>query len=187
MKEKVFYDKLTVSKGPEDGMSFTITSTPVLIGRDPACLVNLQFDVTLQPEHARISLGRGGYRVRRVTAAPVYVDGARAGHIRSRRLDNGKVLRVGYTDLVLSCAEGGHAATGAPSWNESDAAWAFRAIFGSLRRLAGAAFIALKYVLRFMREHWVWSLVLLAVLAYVAIAPLRDFVNAWFNRIRDEF
>jgi hypothetical protein len=187
MTERAFFDTLTVSKGPEDGVQFPITSTPVLVGRDPACLVNLQFDVTIQPEHARIALGRGGYRVRRVTGAPVHVDGAGAGRIRSRVLRPGQSLRVGYTDLVLRCAEGGHAATGSVSWSESDVAWALRAVTGTGRNIAELAAAHMVKATRTAAVNWRWTLVLAAIIAYAAIEPLRDYVNGWLSHIRDRF
>lgn len=184
MTERIYFDTLTVSSGPEDGMKFNITSTPVLVGRSPDCLINLQLDVTIQPEHAAIELGNGGYRVRRLTGAPVLVDGRRAGRIRSRSLNHGSVLRIGYTDFVMQYAEGGHAATGSPAWGEHDVAWALRSVLGVARGAAAFCFARAKNLARFAAAHWFWSLAILAAIAYVTLPPVREWAHHWVTQLR---
>lgn len=184
MKQTIYFDTLTVSKGPEDGMSFSITSTPVFVGRDPSCLVNLQFDVTIQPEHARLAVGSGGYRVRRLTGAAVTVNGARAGRILSRTLKNGQVLRVGYTELVLNCAPDGHAATNAAPFTESDAVWAIRAALRACGHIALFGLDQAKKAARTAAVHWFWSLLALAGIAFFLIEPLREATIEFLTKLR---
>lgn len=164
-----YHDTFTVTKGPEDGARFVLTESPVLIGRDSQCVVNLQLDVTVQPQHARATPDNGAYRIRRLTAAPVHVNGKRVGHVRSKRLAAGGILRVGYTELILSCAPNGLATQSGSGFAESDAAWAIRGLGSQTAAL-------MKQLLRggivaggFLARHWV--LTLLAVIVLIFLQP----------------
>lgn len=185
MKISEVHDTLTVTKGPEDGSEFALTTSPVFIGKDSSCFVFLQFDVNVQPIHARASVTRHGYRIRSAEGAPVYVADRRAGMIRSRTLRPGQILRVGYTDLVLGCALEGQAATSSDRWTESDFVWLGRAgvsrIVSLGRVLRGLAGRLLKFAL----EHWLITTILALILLYFFVPQVQEWVDGRVQYVRE--
>lgn len=179
-----YHDTLTVTNGPEDGARFVLTESPILIGRDSQCIVNLQLDVTVQPEHARATADKGGFRVRRLTVSPVYVNGKRVGHIRSSKLESGGIIRVGYTELALSCAPNGLAARAKSRITDTDAAWALRTI-GSLftgfsKQILRGGRVAGRYVV----QHWFLTLAVIVVV--IMLQPdLRATALGVLRRLRE--
>lgn len=189
MKISEVHDTLTVTKGPEDGSEFALTTSPVFIGKDSSCLVLLQFDVNVRPIHARASVAKNGYRIRSAEGAPVYVADRRAGMIRSRTLRPGQVIRVGYTELVLGCAPEGLAATSSERWTESDIAWLGRAGISRIaalgRLLKGLAGRLLGGLLKIALEHWIISSVLLVAVLYLFVPQVREWMVAGVQYLRD--
>ncbi len=100
-------DSLTVINGPEDGAEFPIVRTPVAIGQNPGCSVQIRLDRSVQPVHVSLNTVSSGYRIRSASNAPVHVNGKRAGKVRSRIARSGDVIRIGHTELVLECAPDG--------------------------------------------------------------------------------
>lgn len=185
MKISEVHDTLTVTKGPEDGSEFVLTTSPVFIGKDSSCLVFLQFDVTVRPIHARASVAKNGYRIRSAEGAPVYVADRRAGMIRSRTLRPGQVVRVGYTELVLGCAPEGLAATSAERWTESDFAWLGRAGLSRIVSLGRLLKVLAGRLLKFTLEHWLITTVLALILVYFFVPQVREWVGGRLQYIRD--
>ena len=189
MKISEVHDTLTVTKGPEDGSEFVLTTSPVFIGKDSSCLVFIQFDVNVRPIHARASVIRNGYRIRSAEGAPVYVANRRAGMIRSRTLRPGQVVRVGYTELVLGCAPEGIAATASERWGESDLAWLGRAgisriaALGRLLKHLGVRLLG--GLLKVAREHWIIATVLLVALLYFFVPQVRERIITGVQYLRD--
>ena len=177
MKNAGHPDYLVVVNGPEDGAEFPIARSPVYIGRDPQCAINLRLDNAIEPYHARITVVSDGYRVRSIGSAPVFVGKARVGILYSRILRDGELLQVGNTLLALECSPDclANRSHGLPS--ESDAAWllrqtgevAVRATRRSARFLASA--------FRETTHHWKFFGLLALVIVYIAYAPFRDGVN----------
>lgn len=185
MKIADFHDTLTVRKGPEDGSEFAITSSPVYIGTDSTCLVQIQFDVTVRPIHARASASRNGYVIRSAEGAPVYVNGRQAGIVRSRRLRPGEVVKVGHTELVLQCATDGLTASASGSWTESDLRWAARSFTMKLLSIVRLVKSLARKILKFALAKWKIAAIVILILAYALIAPLRAFIYEKFNYVRD--
>ena len=71
----------------------------------------------------------------------VFVDGKRAGTVRSRMLRDGGMVRVGHTVLVLDCAADGLASRSWGVGSESDLLWAGRqgvkSLYGAFRWMVG--------------------------------------------------
>jgi len=125
-------DMLEVVNGPEDGIQFPITRSPVVVGTDPNCAVHLQVDPDIGSQHARVTVVSKGYRIRQLSAGPPSVNGKRVGRFHSRTLRSGEVLRIGNTDLMLQCAPDGLASRSVGVPMESDAAYALGALLGKL-------------------------------------------------------
>lgn len=122
-------DRFEVVNGPEDGTEFQITRTPFDIGTDAGCGIALRLDQDVRRIHARVTVVAEGYRVRRVGNGPVWVNGRRAGYVRSRIVRDGGVVRVGATDLYFAAAPEGLASRSYGMPHENDLGWALR-IFG---------------------------------------------------------
>lgn len=119
-------DQFEVINGPEDGVTFPLTRTPVDIGADPSCSVYLGTDMDIRPRHARVTVVADGYRIRGLDEPRVRVDGKRAGMVRSRVVRQGGVIQVGNTELCLRCAPDGLASRSRGLPTESDVGWAMK-------------------------------------------------------------
>lgn len=153
-----YADVFEVINGPEDGMEFPISRTPVDIGRDPGCGIHVGFDPDLKPFHARVTVVSEGYRIRRLAGSPVYVNGKRVGMIRSRIVRHGGFLLVGNTELAVRCVADGLASRSMGLPSESDIGWL-------LRILARGAARTLWWMMRLLRAltgRLFWWLLLLA-------------------------
>lgn len=126
MKSQLPSDILELMNGPEDGTEFPLTRSPVDIGSAGECAVNIRFDPGIRPRHARLSVVSEGYRVRQVDGKKVYVNGKRAGRIRSRILRAGGVLQVSGSEFFLHCAEDGLASRSHGLSAENDFLWILR-------------------------------------------------------------
>ncbi len=71
-------DRFEIVNGPEDGMAFPVTRSPIAIGVDPGCNVQVRLDADVVRVHARAMAVAEGYRIRRTGPKPVWVDGKRA-------------------------------------------------------------------------------------------------------------
>lgn len=180
MKEAGTTDTLTVVNGPEDGTEFPLSRAPFMIGRGAACAVNLRLDGSVEQVHARATSASDGYRVRGTTSAPVFVDGKRAGIVRSRILREGGYLKVGHTELVLECSGDGLASRSGGLVSESDVAWALRKGIGGLARLLAKVSVRVP-ILVFRR----WKLILLAalILLYLFVPSFRGLSLAFASNI----
>ncbi len=173
-------DRFEVVNGPEDGAVFSLTRSPFDVGSDPGCAVHLQFDQTVRPIHARATVVSDGYRIRRLKGWPVFVNGKRAGAVRSRVVRHGDIVQVGGTQLCLQCAPGGLAGRSHGMVHESDLGWALRLCFASvtgalgkmarlLRRMLGKTFVLALVVagvlvlVGFFRPWWVSNAIGMAV------------------------
>jgi hypothetical protein len=94
-------DALEVLNGPEDGAVLPLRGGVAEAGSGGDCLVQLRLDPNIRPRHARLIGTRDGYVVRALERGTVRVDGARVGHLRSRKLRAGHILRLGNSELYL--------------------------------------------------------------------------------------
>jgi len=121
-------DHFEVINGPEDGSEFVITRTPFEIGSDPGCTVCSRFDSQMKMYHARVTAVSKGYSIRSLAGGGVWVNGKRAGRIRSRVLRAKDHLRVGSTEFVVHLAEGGLASRSYGMRMESDFVYALKGL-----------------------------------------------------------
>ena len=148
MSLSTLVDRFEIVNGPEDGTEYPITRTPVDVGMDPQCAVNVRLDSKMASKHAHVTVVAEGYRVRALGSGKVWVNGKRTGTFRSRIVRNGGVLRTGVTELCLVTAADGLASRSRGLATESDLVWAlnfltrqfslvFRVLWRSLRYLSG--------------------------------------------------
>ena len=158
---------LEIINGPEDGTEFPINRAPVIAGSDQSCGVNVRLDETVQRVHARLTAVGDGYRVRKIRAGHLSVDGKAAGMIRSRVLREGGVLRIGNTELYLRCAPDGLAKRSRGLPTENDLVWC-------LRLLAGKTWRALRWLGSFSRgRSRFWRFLLIAFVVAMVAGYLR--------------
>ncbi len=127
-------DRFEIINGPEDGVSFSISRTPLDIGADPQCGIFINFDPFVRAVHARATVVSGGYRIRALSADPVYVNGERSGMVLARVAHSGDVVRIGNTSLVLMCVPDGLAERSVGVPMESNLAWLARLMMHGLFR-----------------------------------------------------
>lgn len=151
MKPAGYPDCLVVINGPEDGAEFPIVRAPFTVGSDRTCGATVVLDTGVRAFHALVSVVSDGYRVRRLENAPVYVNGKRAGMIRSRVVRSGGTVQVGQTLFALECAPDGLASRSRGLVTESDLAWFLRFVGRKLAALIRGAFsIAVAILGRFL-------------------------------------
>ena len=119
-------DSLTIINGPEDGVVFPIHRTPFNIGTSGDCAVFLNFDQNVMRVHALATVVSGGYRVRSISGAPVFINEKRSGMVWARIARSGDILRLGDTSLCLVCAPDGLASRSIGIPTESNVAWLIR-------------------------------------------------------------
>ena len=107
-------------------------------GRRLACRV-LHGEVSVQPVHARASVAAGGYRIRRMAEAPVYVNGKRTGTLLSRVVRPGGYVQVGQTVMCLECGPEGIVNRSHGAVMENDLMWVVRhgsrSLFTTVKKL----------------------------------------------------
>ncbi len=175
-------DLLEIVNGPEDGAAFPITRTPAAIGASVDCAVFITFDKSVQPLHARLSVVSGGYRVRAVSSAPVYVNKKRSGAIWARVARPGDIVRVGDTKLCLACAPDGLAKRSIGMPTEGNIAWLFRALFRVFGKGLGLLYRPLYFLLTRVNRLALAVLVALVVLALFRpgyLQLLATFIGNW--------
>jgi len=163
-------DGFHVLNGPEDGTFFPVVRVPMYVGSDPGCAVRISLDDSVSARHALVTVVSDGYRVRRLDTEPVYVDGKRAGMLRSRIVRTGGQIQVGQTLLCLECAEDGLARRSRGIVSESDLGWLVRLTL----RLAGRAVRGLaRFVLRlFGRVLTSWLAVIACIFLILLLSPM---------------
>lgn len=181
--EHGYADGLAVINGPEDGAEFALTRSPITIGQAADCAVVVRLDNTIQDHHATASAVAGGYRIRFLTGAPVYVGGKRTGSVRSRVLRPGEVLRVGYTEFVLECAPGGLASRSRGLTVEGDAIWLARKLIGAVTGLIGSLFSLVFSMLRGIQRRWKWIAFPGFLFLFWFAPPFRNFVYRLINTV----
>lgn len=131
-------DRFVIVNGPEDGTEFSIVRSPFHIGSDPACTVNVRLDSAVHEHHALVTAVSDGYRIRCLRAGAVYVDGKRAGAIRSRIARAGALVQIGQTLLHVDCVADGLASRSHGIISENDVVWAVRqTVTGGYRAVTG--------------------------------------------------
>ena len=171
-------DRLEVVNGPEDGLVFPITRTPLTIGAGADCAVFLNFDCEVRPMHARATVVSGGYRIRGISGAPVFVNGKRSGMVWARIARSGDIIRIGDTSLCLVCVADGLAGRSIGIPTESNFVWLLRFLVQTLgRTLLLLPRLCFKAVSRINRVLLV-TLVLLLLLALSIPGPFQNiFLN----------
>ena len=172
---------LVIINGPEDGAEFPLVRTPVYIGHGPDCQAHVRLDTAIQPRHAMVTAVSDGYRVRAAGGPGVFVDGKRAGYIRSRILRPGGRLQVGHTQFTVQLAPDGLAKRSRGLRFENDFVWAVRQGFTGLARTAGRSVAyffdrAADWLTRW--KVWLAGLTIL----YLFWPPFHRTVNAGFYR-----
>ena len=177
MRGAGFPDYLVVVNGPEDGAEFPIARTPVYIGKDPQCAINLRLDNSIEAYHARITVVSDGYRVRSIGGASVFVNGKRVGVLVSHILRDGQLLQVGNTLMALECAPDGLATRSHGMASESDLAWLLRQSGDFAARATRRTLRFTSNAFREATHHWKFFTLLGAVVAYAVYAPFRNSIN----------
>ncbi|MBI4558426.1 MAG: hypothetical protein HY706_12665 [Candidatus Hydrogenedentes bacterium] len=141
MRTAGYADCFIVVNGPEDGTEHPIVRTPLYLGQDSTCAVQIRLDTSIQGLSALVTAVSEGYRVRRMDMTPIFVDGKRAGRFRSRIVRSGGYVQVGNTLLCMECVPDGLASRSHGIVSESDVGWLFqhfvRRFFGLFRALLG--------------------------------------------------
>ena len=166
-------DRLEIVNGPEDGTEFVITRAPFDLGSDMGCVVNARLDEEMKLYHARASVVSKGYCVRSLAGAPVWVNGKRAGRIRSRVARHHDIVRLGRTEFMVLLADGGLASRSYGLPAESDASYALR--------ILGRFFLGtLRFGTGLLSNGKIRTLVILAVLLAIASA-VSPVVRYWVH------
>lgn len=172
-------DHFEIVNGPEDGTRFPIGRTPVDMGGDGSCGIFIALDNDVKRFHARVTVVSDGYRIRRLSGAgPVYVNGKRAGLIRSRIVRHAGVVRVGNTELCLLAAPEGLASRSYGLPTESDAAWLLRLLGAQVLDFLQWARRVLIGTAGFLLRHWMLTLAILAFLSWLRSDLFWAAVNA---------
>ncbi len=177
MKQAGHPDDLVVVSGPDEGARFPIVRSPVYIGRDEQCAIRLLLDDTIEPYHGRLAAVSGGYRVRSIGGAPLFVNGVQASNRVSRILRDGEFLKAGNTLFTLECAPGGLASQGRAMPGESDVAWFLRHSGDVAARLLRTSARFTAGALRETTRHWKFLVLLALLIAYIASSSFRESVN----------
>ena len=169
-------DAFVVTNGPEDGAEHTIVRAPFHAGSHETCNLLLRLDKSVANHHALITVVSQGYRIRRLGAATVRVNGKRAGMIRSRVVRNGGIINIGHTQLALDCAPDGLAHRSQGIVAESDFGWlAQQSGRYALKGLRNAATFAISLFGRIV-SSWLAIFAVLFII-YFFVPPVRYFVN----------
>jgi predicted component of type VI protein secretion system len=179
------YDTLTVINGPEDGTEFALTQRSFAIGAEGQCAVNLRLDQLVRTLHARAEVISEGYRLRSTSGARLFVNGRPAGAIRSRVAKDGDILRVGGTDLVLTCGAEGLASRSRGLRRQSDAIWAIRASAAGIAAVARGTSRATAKTLGFVRGHLLFCGAIAVLIAYFTHPGFRALSNSVIARAGD--
>lgn len=165
-------DRFEIINGPEDGTEFPVTRAPFELGSDPGCTVNARMDEEIKLLHARANVVSRGYCVRSLHGAPVWVNGRRAGRIKSRVARDKDIVRIGRTEFMVHLAEGGLASRSYGLPVEGDFRYAMRMVGRALAWLLG-------FFGRLLSHGRIRALLVIGVLVGVACVLFPGF-RAWF-------
>ena len=165
-------DRLEIINGPEDGIDFPLSRSPLDLGSASACAVQLRLDNRVRQRQVRITVVADGYRVRRMEPGTVRAAGRRVGFIRSRILRPGEILQVGNTQLSLHCEPEGLASRSIGLPFESDITWLCRYAAGRIYRISRAVWKYTAYA--FWHHKILFSLGVLLLLYFLAPGFLRS-------------
>ena len=169
-------DCFQVVNGPEDGAEFPMVRSPIHMGHDPRCAICISLDASVVEDHALVSAVSDGYRIRRLSRAPVFVNGKRAGMIRSRVVCDGGTVQVGRTLLALECAPDGLACRSRGIVTESDSYWAARHVGGHLVRMGRSLLSTAAYFAGRILSSW-WGMLGVLALLYLFVPGFRVFAQ----------
>ncbi|MFP6581760.1 MAG: FHA domain-containing protein [Candidatus Hydrogenedentota bacterium] len=168
MREAGYPDVFIVINGPQDGTEFPIMENTVKIGQGNSCAINIALDRNVLPFHGIATAVGNGYRIRSTSGGTFLVDGKRAGRLKSRVLQSGGIMRVGYTELQLDCSLDGISRRSKGIKIPSDFVWAVKEIGKGLRVVLGTLLGFIIKVPGFALRHKILSLVaLLLVIRFV--------------------
>ena len=178
-------DMLTVINGPEDGAEFSIVRAPFTIGSADSCFVNIRLDSEVSGIRAEGNAVEDGYSIRSMSKAPVYVNGKKAGRFHSKVLRAGQLLKVGATELVLECAQGGLASRSKGIKPRGDSARFAKSLFsGGFARGAMLLTRAYAYIRRFMwgvLKRWKFTIIAALVLGFFFVPGFRGMLSNWIG------
>lgn len=172
-------DAFVIANGPEDGTDFPITRAPFSIGANHDAGVRVVLDNGVKTTHAHVWAAPNGYRIRRADNAPVYVNGKRAGLVRSRIAGDGSVVQIGSTMICVACSPDGLASRSGGMVLESDLAWGARALFRNLLGLLKSTLHLLILPFRRARGLIVPGILAVIVLALLFAPAAREFIFGW--------
>ena len=178
-------DMLTVINGPEDGAEFSIVRAPFTIGGVDSCFINIRLDSGVFGIQAEGNAVEDGYSIRIMSDAPVYVNGKKVGRYRSKVLRAGQLLKVGATDLMLECAQGGLASRSKGIKPRGDGARLAKSLFfGGYARGAMILTRAYAFIRRLMwaiLKRWQFATIAALVLGYFFVPGFRGVLEHWIG------
>lgn len=181
MSQSRVLDTFIVVNGPEDGAEFTVSRSPVEVGSDARQHLVIRLDNDVALKHGLFVAEAGGYRVRSTGSGPVYVDGKRAGVVRSRHAKDGSTVQLGHTMMVLECAPDGLASRSRGVGSAGDFFWAGRLIVTEGWRGLTALWRVVWDLLRSFYSSWFVIGIIVAVLYFTvpAVKQWVDFIIRW--------
>ncbi len=173
-----YNDVFEIVDGPEDGVSFPVMRTPVMVGASVDCGIFINFDKKVLPDHARVTVVSGGYRIRSVSGEPVYINEKRSGMVWARTARSGDIIRVGDTSLNLICAPDGLASRSIGMPTESNVVWLLRALVDKGLKTATVLYRLVFKMLGRVNRFLLLVVVGGLILAWLQPALLRNLI-AW--------
>ncbi len=186
MNAAAAHDTFTIINGPEDGTEFAITHRSVTAGADTACAVNVRLDGAVLPVHGRIAAVGDGYRIRAAHGARVLVNGARVGLVRSKVARHGDIVRLGETELALTCNPGGLAQRSRGTHLESDLFWATREGVGTAMAAASRVAATVRGTLGFMKRHPFATAAVVIAIAYWRVPAVHSMLAPVIRQLRSQ-
>lgn len=181
------HDTLTIVNGPEDGTEFPLTQRSFMLGSDSECAVNVRLDGNVLPLHGRLVAVADGYRVRSTHGGRILANGRRIGLVRSQIVRHGDIVRVGDTDLALTCCPGGLAQRSRGTRIESDLFWATREVVRNAMAIGLRAINIVRGTLGFMWAHPVWTAAGVLTIAYWRAPAVHAVLTSVVTELRGLF
>ena len=178
-------DMLTVINGPEDGAEFSIVRAPFTIGGVDSCFINIRLDSGVFGIQAEGNAVEDGYSIRIMSNAPIYVNGKKVGRYRSKVLRAGQLLKVGATELMLECAQGGLASRSKgikPKGDSARLAKSFlSAAFKRGNTLLPRVYAFIRRLLWAILKRWQFATIAALVLGYFFVPGFRGVLEHWYG------
>jgi len=172
-------DSFVIINGPEDGTEYPVVRAPFYIGSDSTCPVQIRLDLDVEDHHALITVVSDGYRVRKTSRKPVFVDDKYTGGLRSRIVRNGGTIQVGNTLIAVDCSPDGLARRSRGIVYESDFGWAMQAGARNAWRLIARFVVFLLDLVRRIATSWL-AIFAIIFLLLVFWPSFRTWAWAWF-------